>query len=113
MIMMNFNLEIVLIDYDISDRLYFEFLIVEDVQNVIDLEWFDGIIVQFGGQILLKFVVLIQEYLERNFILVVFGDGFVKIWGISLDFIDVVEDWKRFEVILDEIGINQLLGGIV
>jgi len=43
--MMNLNFEIVFIDYDISDRLYFEFFIVEDVLNVIDKERFDGIIV--------------------------------------------------------------------
>lgn len=43
-IIMNFNLEIVLIDFFILDKFYFEFLIFEDVMNVIDLEKFEGVI---------------------------------------------------------------------
>lgn len=109
---MNSNPETVSTDYDTSDRLYFEPLTVEDVQNVIDLERPDGIIVQFGGQTPLKLAVPIQEYLERNPIPAASGDGFVKIWGTSPDSIDAAEDRKRFEAILDEIGINQPPGGI-
>lgn len=44
-IMVNFNLEIVFIDYDISDCFYFEFLIKEDVLNIIEVENLVGIIV--------------------------------------------------------------------
>lgn len=64
--MMNLNPEAVSTDYDTSDRLYFEPLTVEDVLNVIDLEWPDGIIVQFGGQTPLKLGLPIQWYLDEH-----------------------------------------------
>ncbi len=49
-IMVNSNPETVSTDYDISDRLYFEPVTLEDVLNICDLEKPDGVIVQFGGQ---------------------------------------------------------------
>ena len=49
-IVINNNPETVSTDYDISDRLYFEPLTLEDVLNVIEKEDADGVIVQFGGQ---------------------------------------------------------------
>lgn len=45
MIIVNNNLEIVLIDFLIFDKLYFEFLIEEDVMNIINLEKFKGVVV--------------------------------------------------------------------
>eukprot|EP00245_Coleochaete_scutata_P004245 TRINITY_DN16558_c0_g1_i1.p1 TRINITY_DN16558_c0_g1~~TRINITY_DN16558_c0_g1_i1.p1 ORF type:complete len:1219 (-),score=306.52 TRINITY_DN16558_c0_g1_i1:548-4204(-) len=111
-IMMNSNPETVSTDYDTSDRLYFEPLTVEDVINVINLERPDGIIVQFGGQTPLKLSVPIQQYLDENKIPAASGDGFVKIWGTSPDAIDAAEDRKRFEVMLNELGIKQPPGGI-
>jgi carbamoyl-phosphate synthase large subunit len=50
----NCNPETVSTDYDISDRLYFEPLTLEDVLAVIDIENPDGIIVHYGGQTPLK-----------------------------------------------------------
>lgn len=44
-IIMNSNFEIVLIDFFVFDKLYFELLILEDVMNVIDLENLIGVIV--------------------------------------------------------------------
>lgn len=111
-IMMNSNPETVSTDYDTSDRLYFEPLTVEDVLNVIDLEKPDGIIVQFGGQTPLKLAVPIQNYLNEFRPLAASGNGFVKIWGTSPDSIDAAEDRKRFNIILDELGIKQPPGGI-
>jgi carbamoyl-phosphate synthase large subunit len=111
-IMMNSNPETVSTDYDTSDRLYFEPLTVEDVTNVIDLERPDGIIVQFGGQTPLKLALPIQQYLEDKKLVSASGTGLVKIWGTSPDSIDAAEDRKRFNAILEELGIEQPKGGI-
>ncbi|HEY5441948.1 MAG TPA: carbamoyl-phosphate synthase large subunit, partial [Candidatus Saccharimonadales bacterium] len=53
-IMYNCNPETVSTDYDTSDKLYFEPITLEDVQNVIEVEKPDGIIVSLGGQTPLK-----------------------------------------------------------
>ncbi|KAL5220000.1 hypothetical protein ABZP36_024713 [Zizania latifolia] len=111
-IMMNSNPETVSTDYDTSDRLYFEPLTIEDVTNVIDLERPDGIIVQFGGQTPLKLALPIQRYLENKKLVSASGTGLVKIWGTSPDSIDAAEDRKRFNAILEELGIVQPKGGI-
>lgn len=111
-IMMNSNPETVSTDYDTSDRLYFEPLTVEDVSNVLDLERPDGIIVQFGGQTPLKLALPIQRYIEENKLVSASGTGNVKIWGTSPDSIDAAEDRKRFNAILEELGIEQPKGGI-
>lgn len=111
-IMMNSNPETVSTDYDTSDRLYFEPLTVEDVTNVIDLERPDGIIVQYGGQTPLKLALPIQRHLEEKKLRAASGLGFVKIWGTSPDSIDAAEDRKRFNAILEELGIEQPKGGI-
>ncbi|KAL2630853.1 hypothetical protein R1flu_015539 [Riccia fluitans] len=110
-IMMNSNPETVSTDYDTSDRLYFEPLTVEDVCNVIDLERPDGIIVQFGGQTPLKLALPVQQYLDTFKPTTASGE-LVKIWGTTPDSIDAAEDRKRFEAILNEVGINQPPGGI-
>lgn len=99
-IMVNCNLEIVLIDYDIFDCLYFELLILEDVLEIVELEQLKGVIVQYGGQILLKLVCV----LEVNGVLVI---------GISLDLIDLVEDCECFQQLVDMLGLKQLLNCIV
>ncbi|KAH7440426.1 hypothetical protein KP509_04G106800 [Ceratopteris richardii] len=111
-IMMNSNPETVSTDYDTSDRLYFEPLTTEDVLNVIDLERPDGIIMQFGGQTPLKLAVPIQNYLDEFKPEAASGSGLVKIWGTSPDSIDAAEDRKRFNAMLDELGIKQPPGGI-
>lgn len=111
-IMMNSNPETVSTDYDTSDRLYFEPLTVEDVLNVIDMERPDGIIVQFGGQTPLKLALPLQYYLEENKLACSSGSGHVMIWGTSPDSIDAAEDRKRFNAILEELGIEQPKGGI-
>lgn len=111
-IMMNSNPETVSTDYDTSSRLYFEPLTVEDVLNVIDIERPDGIIVQFGGQTPLKLSVPIFDYLQQYNIPAASGLGPVSIWGTSPDSIDAAEDRKRFEAILNKLGVSQPPGGI-
>ncbi|CAH9109023.1 unnamed protein product [Cuscuta epithymum] len=111
-IMMNSNPETVSTDYDTSDRLYFEPLTVEDVLNVIDLERPDGIIVQFGGQTPLKLSLPIEQYLGETKLESRSGAGYVRIWGTSPDSIDAAEDRERFNIILNELKIEQPKGGI-
>ena len=91
-IMVNCNPETVSTDYDISDKLYFEPLTLEDVLNIIDLEKPEGVIISFGGQTPLK----IAKDLEKN--------G-VKILGTSPEGIDIAEDRKRFGKLLEKLKI--------
>lgn len=82
-IIINNNPETVSTDFDISDKLYFEPITNEDVQNIIDKEKPDGVILQFGGQTAVK----LAEYLDER--------G-VKILGTSFDAVDMTEDRDRF-----------------
>ena len=93
-IMVNCNPETVSTDYDISDRLYFEPLTLEDVLEIVDKEKPYGVIVQYGGQTPLKLAL----DLEAN--------G-VPIVGTSPDMIDVAEDRERFQKLLKELNLRQ------
>ena len=53
-IIINNNPETVSTDFDIADKLYFEPLTPEDVENVVNIEKPDGAVVQFGGQTAIK-----------------------------------------------------------
>lgn len=96
-IVINNNPETVSTDFNISDRLYFEPLTVEDVFNVIERENPIGVIVQFGGQTAIN---LAKPLADRG----------VKILGTSVDDIDRAEDRKRFEELLRSLDIAQPLG---
>ncbi|KAE9600617.1 hypothetical protein Lal_00045965 [Lupinus albus] len=111
-IMVNSNPETVSTDYDTSDRLYFEPLTVEDILNIIDLERPDGIIVQFGGQTPLKLSLPLQQYLDEHKPECASGAGHVRIWGTSPDSIDAAENRERFNIIINELKIEQPKGGI-
>jgi carbamoyl-phosphate synthase large subunit len=93
-IMINSNPETVSTDYDISDKLYFEPLTLEDVLEIVHREQPLGVIVQLGGQTPLK----LTRPLE--------AEG-VNILGTSPDAIDIAEDRQRFEKIARELGIQQ------
>ncbi|MFO8175158.1 MAG: carbamoyl-phosphate synthase large subunit, partial [Longimicrobiales bacterium] len=82
-IMINSNPETVSTDFDVSDKLYFEPLTLEDVLEIIHLEKPAGVIVQLGGQTPLK----LAQALE--------GMG-APILGTSVDAIDRAEDRERF-----------------
>ena len=97
-IMINSNPETVSTDFDISDKLYFEPLTVEDVLEIVQYEDPEGVIVQFGGQTPLS----IARRLER------LG---VPILGTSVDSIDAAEDRRRFEALCTELGIKAPPGG--
>jgi len=98
-IMVNSNPETVSTDYDISDKLYFEPLTMEDVLNIIEQEKPEGIIVQFGGQTPLNISVPLAE-------------AGVKILGTSPDSIDRAEDRERFQALLKKLNILQPENGI-
>jgi carbamoyl-phosphate synthase large subunit len=93
-IMVNCNPETVSTDYDISDRLYFEPLTLEDVLEIVAVEKPKGVIVQYGGQTPLK----LARDLEAN--------G-VPIIGTSPDMIDCAEDRERFQKLLHQLGLRQ------
>jgi len=101
-IMVNCNPETVSTDYDTSDRLYFEPLVLEDVLAVYNHEAQSGakigMIVQFGGQTPLN---LAQRLLSAG----------VPIIGTSPDSIDLAEDRKRFGKLLEDLQIPQPAGG--
>jgi len=97
-IMINSNPETVSTDFDISDKLYFEPLTLEDVLEIVDREKPIGVIVQLGGQTPLK----LTRGLEA---------AGVTILGTSPDAIDIAEDRRRFDKIAREIGIEQPANG--
>jgi carbamoyl-phosphate synthase large subunit len=92
--MINSNPETVSTDFDISDKLYFEPLTLEDVLEVVLREDPLGVIVQLGGQTPLKLTRPLEEL------------G-VKILGTSPDSIDIAEDRRRFDEIARKLQITQ------
>lgn len=96
-IIINNNPETVSTDFDTADRLYFESLTPEDVQNVIDVEKPYGVVITFGGQTAIK----LCGYLDKK--------G-VKILGTSADSVDMAEDRERFDALLEEFGIARPKG---
>src|SRR6185312_5051839 len=97
-IMVNCNPETVSTDYDTSDRLYFEPLTLEDALEIIHKEQekgtLAGVIVQFGGQTPLKLANGLR-------------DAGVPILGTSADAIDLAEDRKRFQKLLNDLRLKQ------
>ena len=93
-IMVNCNPETVSTDYDISDRLYFESLTLEDVLEIIDKEKPNGVIVQYGGQTPLK---LARELAAAG----------APIIGTTPDSIDLAEDRERFQQLVESLHLKQ------
>ena len=102
-IMVNCNPETVSTDYDTSDRLYFEPLTLEDVFAIYEHEASSGapvgVIVQFGGQTPLNLALPLKA-------------AGVKIIGTSPESIDLAEDRKRFNKLLEELEIPQAPGAM-
>ena len=93
-IMINSNPETVSTDFDVSDKLYFEPIVAEDVFEIIRHENPEGVVVQFGGQTPLK---LTDEF-EKN--------G-VKILGTPPSSIDTAENREKFKSFLSEFNFLQ------
>lgn len=99
-IIVNNNPETVSTDFDIADKLYFEPLTPEDVENIVDLEQPYGAVVQFGGQTAIK---LTEALLKMG----------VKILGTSAEDVDAAEDRELFDAILEKCGIPRPAGRTV
>jgi carbamoyl-phosphate synthase large subunit len=98
-IMINSNPETVSTDFDISDKLYFEPLTLEDVLEIVEREQPEGVIVQLGGQTPLK----LTRPLEA---------AGVRILGTSPNAIDIAEDRERFDAIARAVGVQQPPNGL-
>jgi len=99
-IIANNNPETVSTDFDTSDRLYFEPLTIEDVENIIECEQPEGVIVQFGGQTAIKLTGQL-------------GNSGVKIIGTQAKDVDAAEDREKFDRILEKTGIPRPEGTTV
>ena len=99
-IIINNNPETVSTDFDIADKLYFEPLTPEDVENIVNIEKPDGAVVQFGGQTAIK----LTEALTKM--------G-VKILGTSAENVDAAEDRELFDEILEKCEIPRPKGQTV
>jgi len=93
-IMVNCNPETVSTDYNISDRLYFEPVTLEDVLEIVAVEKPAGVIVQFGGQTPLNLATRLEQ-------------AGVPVIGTSPDAIDLAEDRERFQKLIQKLGLKQ------
>jgi len=93
-IMVNCNPETVSTDFDISDRLYFEPLTLEDVLEIIHVENPAGVIVQYGGQTPLNLARALES-------------AGTPIIGTSPDAIDLAEDRERFQAMIERLNLRQ------
>ena len=99
-IIVNNNPETVSTDFDIADKLYFEPLTPEDVENIVNIEKPDGAVVQFGGQTAIK---LTEALMKMG----------VPILGTDAKDVDAAEDRELFDEILEKCGIPRPTGGTV
>ena len=99
-IIVNNNPETVSTDFDIADKLYFEPLTPEDVENIVNIEKPDGAVVQFGGQTAIK---LTEALIKMG----------VKILGTDAADVDAAEDRELFDQILAQTGIKRAAGRTV
>lgn len=99
-VMINCNPETVSTDFDMSDRLYFEPVTLEDVLSIVDIEKPLGVIVHYGGQTPLK----LAKQLEKNGVTIV---------GTSPNAIDEAEDRERFQRLIARLQLHQPPNGTV
>ena len=91
-IMVNCNPETVSTDFDIADKLYFEPVYWEHLEEILEHEKPEGVIVQLGGQTALK---LAEDLHKKGW----------NIIGTSYNDMDIAEDRGRFSELLHELGI--------
>lgn len=92
-VIINNNPETVSTDFNISDKLYFEPLYVEDVLDIIEHEQPEGVIVQFGGQTAIQLTTVLEK------------EG-IPILGTHQSHIDAAEDREKFERLLAELNLS-------
>ncbi|MBI4403724.1 MAG: carbamoyl-phosphate synthase large subunit, partial [Deltaproteobacteria bacterium] len=93
-IMVNCNPETVSTDYDVSDKLYFEPLFLEDILNILNQEKPFGVIVHFGGQTPLN---LSRHLAKSN----------IHILGTGAEAIEVAEDRDKFRALCHKFNLRQ------
>ena len=98
-IMINCNPETVSTDFDVANKLYFEPIFWEHIEEIIELEKPEGIIVQLGGQTALK---LAEKFHQKG----------IKIIGSSFESMDLAEDRGAFSDLLKELDIPYPLYGV-
>ena len=91
-IMVNCNPETVSTDFDIADKLYFEPIYWEHIQEIIEHEKPEGIVVQLGGQTALK---LAEKFHAEG----------INIIGTQFPDMDLAEDRGSFSDLLKELDI--------
>lgn len=96
-IIINNNPETVSTDFDTADRLYFEPLTPEDVEEIIELEAPEGVIAQFGGQTAINLTNPLS-------------DAGIKIFGTAAKDVDAAEDREKFDAILEKLNIPRPKG---
>ena len=99
-IMINCNPETVSTDFDIADKLYFEPVFWEYIEDIINHEQPVGIIVQLGGQTALKLAKTLN-------------DKDIPIIGTSYQALDLAEDRGRFSKLLQDLNIPYPKFGVV
>ncbi len=93
-ILINSNPETVSTDYDESDRLYFEQLSFERVQDIADFEKPKGVIVSVGGQI-------------ANNLATPLANAGYHLLGTDANAIDQAENREKFSALLNTLGVDQ------
>lgn len=93
-IIINSNPETVSTDYDESDRLYFEELTLERIQDIADFEKTKGIVVSVGGQIANNLAMHLHK-------------AHYPLLGTSADSIDQAENRQKFSSLLNQLNIDQ------
>lgn len=91
-IMVNCNPETVSTDFDVADKLYFEPIYWEHLEEILELEKPDGVVVQLGGQTALK---LAETLHQRG----------IHIFGTDYESLDLAEDRGRFSDLLKALNI--------
>ncbi|WWP02666.1 MAG: carbamoyl-phosphate synthase large subunit [Candidatus Dasytiphilus stammeri] len=99
-IIVNCNPETVSTDYDISDKLYFESITLEDILGIVRIEQPKGIMIQYGGQTPLKLAYKLSA-------------ARVTITGTSSDAIDRAENRERCQNMIKSLGLKQAANATV
>ncbi len=99
-LIVNNNPETVSTDFDVSDRLYFEPLLLEDVLNIVEEERPYGVILQFGGQTSVNLARPLERALRRRKLP-------TRILGTPPVSIDVAENRRKFAALMRRLRIPQ------
>jgi len=94
----NNNPETVSTDFDTSDRLFFEPMLLEDVTNILMTDEYYGVMVQFGGQNAVNLAVPLEKEMKRRGMR-------TRILGTTPDAMDIAEDRDRFSTLLTTLQI--------